>query len=395
MGNIESLFGPEQGMIFDLPGSLCIVANAQDIKDLQSSPSIKGLGGAALVALSADSPVPSDLTAGAKVLVIEVDPGVPASVRRISTIRGEREDLKIIAAIKQADVSLVRTLIRQGITDVAALPFSPDELSSQILEALAPLHEETRNGDLGLTTAVIRSSGGCGSTTVLTHLAAALAAENPGSRGVCVLDLDIQSGAVASYLGENPKVTISALLDASDRLDEALVQSVTIKSHYGFAVIAAPDVITPLDLVRSDQVSAIIMLLRKRYDHVLIDLPANWSNWSLAIAADAGEALMVTDISIGALRQAKRRIELLASVGVETDRIKVIANRMEKRFFKTIGVEDIQQALRCEVVAALSDEGQALRAAQDQGVLLDDVAGKSGFSKGIRALAQVVAAKGS
>ena len=81
-----------------------------------------------------------------------------------------------IAAIQQADVSLVRTLIRQGITDVAALPFSPDELSSQILEALAPLRDEPKDSDLGLVTAVVRSSGGCGSTTVLTHLAAALAA---------------------------------------------------------------------------------------------------------------------------------------------------------------------------------------------------------------------------
>lgn len=381
-------------MIFDLPGSLCIVANAKDIKDLQSSPSIQGLGGAALVALASNAAVPFDQIAGAKVLVLEVDPAVPESVRRISTVRSERADLKIIAAIQQADVSLVRTLIRQGITDVAALPFSPDELSSQILEALAPLRDEPKDSDLGLVTAVVRSSGGCGSTTVLTHLAAALAAANTGKRGVCVLDLDVQSGAVASHVGENPKVTISALLEASDRLDDSLVHSVTIDTHYGFSIIAAPEVITPLDLVRPELISAVVALLRKRFDFVLIDLPANWSNWSLATAAEAGEILMVTDLAIGALRQAKRRIDLLASVGVETGQIKIIANRMERRFFKTIGVDDIHQALRCEVVAALSDEGSAMRAAQDQGVLLGDVGGKGSFTKGIQALAELIAAKG-
>lgn len=74
-------------MIFDLPGSLCIVANAKDIKDLQSSPSIQGLGGAALVALASNAAVPFDQIAGAKVLVLEVDPAVPESVRRISTVR--------------------------------------------------------------------------------------------------------------------------------------------------------------------------------------------------------------------------------------------------------------------------------------------------------------------
>lgn len=395
MGNIDSLFGPEQGMIFELPGSLCIVANAKDIKDLQSSPAIQGLGGAALMALASDAPVPPEQIASAKVLVIEVDPAVPASVRRISAIRAEREDLKIIAAIHQADVALVRTLIRQGITDVAALPFSPDELASEILEALAPLRETAKDANLGHVTTVIHSTGGCGATTVITHLAAALVAANRGSRGVCVLDLDVQSGAVAAYIGENPKVTVSALLEASDRLDEALVQSVTIDTQYGFSIVAAPEIITPLDLVRPEQLSAIIMLLRKRFDHVLIDLPANWSNWSLAIAAEAGEILMVTDTTIGGLRQAKRRVELLASVGVDPDRVKIVANRMEKRFFKTIGTDDIHQALRCEVVAAINDEGSALRAAQDQGVLMGDLAGKGAFAKGIQALAELVAAKGN
>ena len=53
-------------------------------------------------------------------------------------------------------------------------------------------------------------------------------------------------------------------------------------------------------------------------------------------------------------------------------------------------VDDIAQALRCEVVATLSDEGSAMRSAQDQGVLLGDLAGKNGFSKGIKGLAHLL-----
>ena len=232
MGNIDQLFGPKHGMIFELPGSLCIVANAKDLKDIQSSPAIKGLGGASLVALSSDADLPLEHLASAKVLVIEVDPAVQASVRRISKIRSERADLKIIAAMNKADVSLVRTLIRQGITDVAALPFEPEELASEILEALAPLQAEAHNANLGTVTTVIRSTGGCGTTSVLTHLAAALASASQGGRGVCLLDLDLQGGAAASYLGENPKVNLSSLLEASERLDDDLLEAVTIQQSH-------------------------------------------------------------------------------------------------------------------------------------------------------------------
>ena len=381
-------------MIFELPGSLCIVANAKDLKQLQSSPALQGLGGASLLALACDAEVPSDLLASAKVLVVEVDPAVPASVRRIGKVRSERGDLKIIAAINKADVALVRTLIRQGITDVAALPFDPEELASAILEALAPLRSENKDAGLGAVTTVIRSTGGCGSTTVLTHLAAALVEAGKGERAVCVLDLDLQSGAAAAYVGAVPKATVSALLEASDRLDEDLVLSVATETASGFTMIAAPEMITPLDVAKPEQFSSIVALLRKRFDHVLVDLPANWTNWSLAIAAEAGQILLVTDTSIAGLRQARRRIDLLASVGVDPESIQIVANRMERRFFKTIGVDDITQALRCEVVATLSDEGSAMRSAQDQGVLLGDVAGKNGFSKGIMALARTLNGEG-
>jgi pilus assembly protein CpaE len=390
MGNIESLFGPKHGMIFELPGSLCIVANARDLKELQSSPALQGLGGASMLALASDAEVPSDLLSSAKVLVIEVDPAVPASVRRVGRVRSERADLKIIAAINQADVALVRTLIRQGITDVAALPFDPEELASEILEALAPLQAEGKDAGLGQVTTVIRSTGGCGSTTVLTHLAAALAETGRAERGVCLLDLDLQSGAAAAYVGASARSNVSTLLEASDRLDEDLVMSVATEAPAGFAVIAAPDMITPLDVAKPEQLTGIVSLLRKRFSHVLIDLPTNWTNWSLAIAADAGQNLLVTDTSIAGLRQAKRRIDLLASVGVDPASIKIVANRMERRLFKTIGVDDIYHALRCDVIATLSDEGSAMRSAQDQGVLLGDIAGKNSFTKGIRGLARLL-----
>lgn len=377
-------------MIFELPDSLCIVANAKDLKQLQSSPALQGLGGASLIALTCDAEIPNDLLASAKVLVVEVDPAATASVRRIDKIRSERGDLKIIAAINKADVALVRTLIRQGITDVAALPFDPEELASAILEALAPVRAESKHAGLGTVTTVIRSTGGCGSTTVLTHLAAAMAEAGRGERAVCMLDLDLQSGAAAAYLGTAAKATVSALLEASDRLDEDLMLSVAAETNNGFTLIAAPEMITPLDVAKPEQFSAIVALLRQRFDHVLIDLPANWTNWSLAIAADAGQILLVTDTSIAGLRQAKRRIDLLASVGVDPETIGIVANRMERRLFKTIGVDDITQALRCDVLTTLSDEGGSMRSAQDQGVLLGDAVGKNGFSKGIMGLARLL-----
>jgi pilus assembly protein CpaE len=100
--------------------------------------------------------------------------------------------------------------------------------------------------------------------------------------------------------------------------------------------------------------------------------------------------MLITDFSISSLRQAKRRLELLKSVGVTGERVKVIVNRAERRLFRTIGIGEVGEALGCEVTTSLAAEGATLRSAQDQGLLISSVASKSKFASDIRSRADVL-----
>jgi pilus assembly protein CpaE len=352
---------------------------------------MKRFADATLVSLAADAELSGDIAKQAKVLVLEVDPSSAESLRRIGKLRAAREDLPIIAALSKADVSLVRTLVRQGITDVAELPFAPDELASQILEASTRLAELAPKGALAPMISVIRSAGGSGATTVLTHLAAELAKVDQTGKGVCVIDLDLQSGDVAAFIGQDPKVTVLALLEAGDRLDTELLRSTITSTPYHFSIIAAPDAIAPLDTVDVEQLLRVLSFVRRQFGYVLVDLPADWTDWSLSTVVASTDVLLVTDLSIASLRQARRRLDLLRSVGLGKHQLKVIANRMERRLFKTIGVDEVTEALDCEVIATLSADPATLREAQDQGLLVTDVAHRNKFASEIRALAGLLA----
>ncbi len=395
MGNYETPLELDTGMIAKPRGGLFIVANALDITMLRGSAQAEGFGDAAFVPLAANVELPANVVRAARVLVLEVDPASPESLRRIAKLRSEREDLPIIAALSKADVSLVRTLIRQGISDVAVLPFAPEELASQILDAATRLAEQAPQAALSPMFTVVRSTGGCGATTVVTHLAAALAKLDHTGRGVCVIDLDLQSGDVASYVGLHPKVTVSALIDAGDRLDSQLLSGAVTETVYGFSLIAAPEGIAPVDAIDVDQLLRVLSLARRQFGCVLLDLPADWTNWSLSAVMASSDVLLITDLSIASLRQAKRRLELLRSVGEGGERIKVVVNRAERRLFRTIGVEEVSEALGCEVAASLSSEGGTLRSAQDQGLLMGDVASRSKFAGEIRGLAELLLSGGS
>lgn len=386
MGNLRNLFELDAGRS-TLPGGVFIVANEVDIAPLRLDQSANDFASATLVSLPAVAALPDRVISQARVLVLEVNPLDSGSVRRLSQLRSTRPDLPIIAAIQDTDISLMRTLVRQGISDVAVLPFEPEELISQILDASAKIEEAVSDDALAPIVSVVRSTGGCGATTVITHLAAAITKCARDAK-VCVVDLDVQCGEVGSYLGHSSGVTIADLLEAGERLDREVLRNALIDSQRGFSVISAPSTIMPLENVEVDQLLRLLRLVREEFDYVLVDLPADWTNWGLSVALGANDVLMITDLSIAGLRQAKRRIELLMSVGVPPKHIGVVINRVERKLFKPIGVAEVREALGCTVKATLAAEGAAIAAAQDQGLLVTEVSPKCRFGSDVRALAQ-------
>lgn len=395
MGHYETPSELESQMTSKLPSGVFIVANEAAVDALESTGLAHKFGDCTFVPLPADSPLPNRALHQARVLVVEVNPAKPASLSRIGEIRKARPNLPIIVAINEADVSLTRTLIRQGVYDVADLPFAPDELEAQVLDATATLTSLDEGNDLAPMITVVRSAGGCGATTVITHLAAALAELDTSGRGVCVVDLDLQNGEVAPYVSLEPTASVSSLLDAGERLDDELLLSTSVQSGYGFSVIAAPNDISPIENVDVDQMLKILRMVRKRFGIVLVDLPANWTNWSVSAALASSELVLVTDLSIGSLRQAKRRLNLLAYFDILPKQVKVVVNKVERRMFKTISLNEVAETLRSDVIASLSDEGRAMQAAQDQGMLITDTARNSKFAGQIQELARRILESGA
>jgi pilus assembly protein CpaE len=86
-------------------------------------------------------------------------------------------------------------------------------------------------------------------------------------------------------LGFRPQLSIADLIAAGARIDRELLRSVVSKSDNGLHVIPAPIDIMPLEAANSEQMLRIIELAREEYDHVILDLPSNWTNWTLSLVA--------------------------------------------------------------------------------------------------------------
>ncbi len=370
-----------------LQKDLTVIAASRFIAPLQGQGAGSLLKGARLVTLEpAEELTPALLPAGG-VLVVEIDPAVPSSMARVEQIRGWSPNLALVVALEATDLRLVRTLVRGGVLDVVSLPLQEDEVLQAVLSAA---EIDTSEAGLAPVMAIGRPLGGGGATTLTTHLAASFA---DSGYACCLIDLDIQSGRATEVLGLSPRRTLTDLLDAGTAIDETLLDAVVQRHSSGLNVIAAPSEIIPIESVDLEQILRIIGLARRRFAHVFLDMPASLTNWSLSLLAAANEIILVTEQSISSLRQGRRLLNLFGSVGIEDATVSVVVNRAQNKLFGTINTSDVEQALGKPVLGVLRPDEANIKVAQDQGLLVHEVRGKSGYAADIARLADKIRAR--
>jgi pilus assembly protein CpaE len=342
-------------------------------------PAERGLAGFD-VRLSVIDPARSieiDVPRSTQVIIIELRPEIEASLRSLAILRAEHPQARIVAAIRDAALPVVRSLLRAGVHDVIQLPLDRAEVASTLMQIREDAAKSGASiAPRGRVVSVVKSVGGVGATSLLTQMAA-LYAQKEGHRETCLFDLDIQFGNAATYLGLSPGLSIKDLLDAGARVDAALLRSISTRHASGLDVFAAPSEMMPLEAIEGDEVCDLIDLAAQEYDTVFVDLPGSWTNWSLSVVARSDLVLLVTELSIASLRQARRVLDLMEQQDLGDVKVQIVMNRFEKKMFGAIGLSDAATALRRPITFAVTNDFRLMSAALDQGVLLSDVKTKN------------------
>jgi pilus assembly protein CpaE len=349
-----------------------------------------------LVIVDPAEPVDPSILSGAAAAVVQVNADDKTSIARFDALA--KGPVPLIAAAYEPPMALVRALVRAGAHDVIPLPLDFEELETALDPIRRMVTEQGPRQRAGhhKIVAVIKSEGGVGATALLGQLATRFAADEASAgREACLIDLDVQFGDAAVQLGIQPSLTFSDLLDAGNRLDGELMRSIAAPHSSGLRVIAAPRDIMPLEAITSDQLLSIVDLATAEFGTVFVDLPTNWTNWSLSLLARADMVLIVTQLRVPSLHRARRQLDLLASQDMDRLNVHVVLNRAEKGLFRTIGPADAERVLRRPVAFSIANDHDTMSQAIDRGVPIAEIKRKSALGKDIDALEQgVIAALG-
>lgn len=333
----------------------------------------------------------SPLLADADAIVVEIAPSDPAQMeafdRLVHLAGGE---LGVIAAVDGLTVSNTRALLRAGALDVLPIPFSADELKQAAEPARraarpsAPRPAAAAPRRQGRLVAFIGALGGVGTTSIATQLGVIWA----GTSRVGLVDLDLQFGSAALSLDLKPALTVGNLMENADRLDSELLQSVALKHASGLEVVAAPSDMLPIDSISTDFVDQLLRTASQSYDVVLADLPMVWTEWTVRVLQRADAIVMVTNLSVPGIFQARRQLDVLDANGL-MPKLQVVANRVQYGLFNSkVDLSETEAALGRKVEHTVANDYPAMSAANDEGRTLKDVRGKSRIVKDLQKLSE-------
>lgn len=262
------------------------------------------------------------LRPSATILVLESEDGEKdfALIKKITSVS---PSTAIIAAARNASPSLVLQSMRAGAQEFLEIPIAAKELET-VLNRLAELKTEAVDQNHGRVVAVYSGKGGAGVSFFATNFAAAM--DHP----TLLMDLNLQAGDSASFLGIDPKYSLTDFVKNRMRLDDTLIPSLVTPHSTNLSLVAAPSEAHEAEEINADHVSEIVQILRQKFSYVILDLPHTFDPITVASFDLADDILLVLTLDIPGLRGAKRALKVFDHLGYRRDKVRVVVNRWSK-----------------------------------------------------------------
>ncbi|MGW7052552.1 AAA family ATPase [Streptomyces sp. NPDC054887] len=211
--------------------------------------------------------------------------------------------------------ALFTAAMDSGARGLVGLPLGYEELAARVQGAASWSTGVRRHlgtgpdvfaGPGGTVVTVTGAKGGTGATVVAVQLA--LAAKASG-RTVALVDLDLQSGDVASYLDVQFRRSIVDLAGIAD-ISPRVLQDAVFSHPTGISLVLAPAEGERGEEVTDRVARQVVSALRNRYEVVVVDCGTQMNSANAAAVEMADEALLVVTPDVVAVRAAKRMVRM-------------------------------------------------------------------------------------
>ncbi len=296
-----------------------------------------------------------DVHVGEYAVILGPSVDLSAGMALADTLRVTRPTLGVVLVRRRVDTAVLAEALRSGMREVVE-ERDLTGLNDAVARVYA-LHAALTAADTDLDAAVTRGTlitvfsakGGVGKTTVATNLAATLA--DGGKRSVCIVDLDLAFGDVSIMLQLFPVHTIADAVGLSGKLDPSAVESLLTEHSPGLKALVAPVQPDAKDRISADLVRKILVILKERFEVVVIDTPPAFDEVVLEAFDESDLLLLVGTLDVPALKSLKITAETLSLLNHPRDQWRLVLNRADMKVGLT--PSEFEKTLEIPIAASI------------------------------------------
>ncbi|MEU8948298.1 AAA family ATPase [Streptomyces sp. NPDC048489] len=222
----------------------------------------------------------------------------------------------VVLITADTSAGVLTSAMDSGARGIVGLPLGYDALAERVQAAagwslgmrrhLGSGTPELYTGPGGTVLTVTGAKGGVGTTVTAVQIA--LASKASG-RDVALVDLDLQSGDVASYLDVQFRRSVADLAGISD-INPRVLQDAVYLHDSGIGLLLAPAEGERGEEVTDRVTRQVLSALRSRHDVVIVDCGSQMNSATAAAVEMADQALLLVTPDVVAVRAAKRMVRL-------------------------------------------------------------------------------------
>lgn len=320
-----------------------------------------------------------------------------AAMGDIRAIHNADPALVLVLVAPEVTADLLRSGMRVGLSDVIEAPLDEskieaaiEQFAGDVLErdrrAVAPPSPDDVEEGHGKVIVVTSAKGGSGKTVTATNLALLLT-RHEGKR-VALVDADLQFGDCCLVLQLEPRFTMVNAAHEMHQLDSSMLTTLLTEHPSGLKVLAAPLEPAFADDITTAGLMKMIDLLRESFDYIVVDTASMLDELLLSLVEAGDQVLMVVDMDLPSVKNAKLALETLRLLKFPTDKVQIVMNRANAK--ARLDDKEIEGALKTKIAAAIPSDG-AVAASVNEGRPVVESAPKSRIAKGFESVAELVA----
>src|SRR5262245_11847881 len=276
-------------------------------------------------------------------VLLDISEDANQGMRVLEQVAQAAPGLYVILSDTVCSQDFLLSAMRLGGADFLQQPVKRAEFSEAMKRLEQHLQRVHRQApQLGRMYTFAGVKGGMGTTTAAINFAAVCARQNLST---VLLDLDMDSGDAACYLGLRHQYSVADVVENLEQLDQAMLEGIMSRDPLGFYVLCAPEEVERSRGITEQHLLEIGTFLIQHYDVVIVDGSRALDPLLLSCMELSETIFVLLTQEFPAVRNAQHYLGALARVGYGHEAVKLIVNRYDKRGSLNVSMDQLQQTL--------------------------------------------------